>query len=42
MKSVWTNRITLHRGRHFPLDQRGELRRTTTLDLNSRDEAIAA
>lgn len=39
---MWDNRITLHRGRHFPLDQRRELRRTTTLDLNSPDEAIAA
>ena len=39
---MWDNRITLHRGRHFPLDQRRELRRTTTLDLNSPNEAVAA
>ena len=39
---MWDNRITLHRGRHFPLEQRREMRRTTTLDLNSPDEALVA
>jgi alpha-ketoglutarate-dependent 2,4-dichlorophenoxyacetate dioxygenase len=39
---MWDNRITLHRGRHFPLEQRREMRRTTTLDLNSPSEALVA
>lgn len=39
---MWDNRITNHRGRHFPLDQRREMRRTTTLDLNSPSEALVA
>ncbi|HTW35186.1 MAG TPA: TauD/TfdA family dioxygenase [Rhizomicrobium sp.] len=29
---MWDNRTTLHRGRHFDLTQRRELRRTTILD----------
>lgn len=39
---MWDNRITIHRGRHFPLEQRREMRRTTTLDLNSPSEALVA
>ena len=39
---MWDNRITLHRGRHFPLEQRREMRRTTTLDLASQSDAVAA
>jgi alpha-ketoglutarate-dependent 2,4-dichlorophenoxyacetate dioxygenase len=39
---MWDNRITLHRGRHFPLEQRREMRRTTTLDLNSPSEELVA
>jgi alpha-ketoglutarate-dependent 2,4-dichlorophenoxyacetate dioxygenase len=39
---MWDNRITLHRGRHFPLEQRREMRRTTTLDRNSQSEALVA
>lgn len=30
---MWDNRCTLHRGRHFDLSQRRELRRTTTEDV---------
>jgi alpha-ketoglutarate-dependent 2,4-dichlorophenoxyacetate dioxygenase len=30
---MWDNRCTIHRGRRYDLDERRELRRTTTEDL---------
>ncbi|RVV97019.1 TauD/TfdA family dioxygenase [Mesobaculum littorinae] len=38
---IWDNRQTLHRGRHFDLDEPRELRRTTTLDDRAPELALA-
>lgn len=32
---IWDNRATLHRGRRYDLSERRELRRTTTMDVDS-------
>jgi alpha-ketoglutarate-dependent 2,4-dichlorophenoxyacetate dioxygenase len=37
---VWDNRCTLHRGRRYDLAERRELRRTTTMDLESVAAAV--
>lgn len=39
---IWDNRASLHRGRAFDLDEPRELRRTTTLDDNAPELAIAS
>ncbi len=41
---IWDNRAVLHRGRRYDLTERRELRRTTTMDVDSRqpDAADAA
>lgn len=38
---IWDNRATLHRGRPFDLDEPRELRRTTTLDDQAPELALA-
>ncbi|MGR3793286.1 TauD/TfdA dioxygenase family protein [Vannielia sp. SX4] len=39
---IWDNRATLHRGRHFDLDEPRELRRTTTLDDQAPELSLAS
>jgi len=39
---IWDNRQTLHRGRHYDLDEVRELRRTTTLDDQAPELALAS
>ena len=39
---IWDNRATLHRGRHYDLDEPRELRRTTTLDDRAPELALAS
>ena len=39
---IWDNRSTLHRGRRYDLSARRELRRTTTLDVETSDAQSAA
>jgi len=39
---IWDNRATLHRGRPYDMSQRRELRRTTTEDLVTKPEPMAA
>lgn len=39
---IWDNRATLHRGRHFDLDEPRELRRTTTLDDQAPELMLAS
>ncbi len=39
---IWDNRATLHRGRHFDLDEPRELRRTTTLDDQAPELRLAS
>jgi alpha-ketoglutarate-dependent 2,4-dichlorophenoxyacetate dioxygenase len=39
---IWDNRATLHRGRPYDMSQRRELRRTTTEDLVTQPEPMAA
>lgn len=38
---IWDNRSTLHRGRRFDLSQPRELRRATTLDVDTNEQAAA-
>ena len=38
---IWDNRATLHRGRRFDLSQPRELRRATTLDVDTNERAAA-
>jgi len=38
---IWDNRATLHRGRRFDLSQPRELRRATTLDVDTNEQAAA-
>jgi alpha-ketoglutarate-dependent 2,4-dichlorophenoxyacetate dioxygenase len=38
---IWDNRCTLHRGRHYDLGERRELRRSTTVDTESAQEMAA-
>lgn len=38
---IWDNRCTLHRGRHYDLSERRELRRSTTVDTDSAFEMVA-
>jgi alpha-ketoglutarate-dependent 2,4-dichlorophenoxyacetate dioxygenase len=38
---MWDNTATSHRGRHFDLDQRRELRRATTEEVTLSREAVA-
>ncbi len=38
---IWDNRSTLHRGRRFDLSQARELRRATTLDVDTPEQAAA-
>ncbi|MGY6710646.1 MAG: TauD/TfdA dioxygenase family protein [Rhizobiaceae bacterium] len=38
---IWDNRATLHRGRRFDLSQPRELRRATTLDIDTNEQAAA-
>jgi len=38
---IWDNRATLHRGRRFDLSQPRELRRATTLDVDTNEKAAA-
>lgn len=39
---IWDNRATLHRGRHYDLDEPRELRRTTTLDDRAPELQMAS
>ena len=39
---IWDNRQTLHRGRHYDLDEPRELRRTTTLDDRAPELEMAS
>lgn len=38
---IWDNRATLHRGRAFDLSEPRQLRRSTTLDVDERLDAVA-
>jgi alpha-ketoglutarate-dependent 2,4-dichlorophenoxyacetate dioxygenase len=38
---IWDNRCTLHRGRHYDLGERRELRRSTTVDTESALDMVA-
>jgi alpha-ketoglutarate-dependent 2,4-dichlorophenoxyacetate dioxygenase len=43
---LWDNRCTMHRGLRYPMDQRRDVRRVSTVDVDSRltvnVEALAA